>query len=299
MLDTSKSLIQVLADPKGILKGVEVIVKRDDLIDPVVSGNKWRKLKYNIREAERRKNERILTFGGAYSNHLIATAKAAAMAGIRCIGIVRGEELDEFSNPTLRSCADFGMQLVFISRDEYRMRNDKMYLEQLHEAYENTFIIPEGGANYFGMIGCQEIWKEIQGMSFSRTYVAGGTGTTAAGLLSALPEGNHLHVVSALKGDFMPGEIRNHLHYAFFDEELTADLMKNCTIYDDSVWGGYGKLDDRLTGFMDFVMKEFDLPLDKVYTAKAFFRLLQHIEEGAIQPGEKVLFIHTGGLQGN
>lgn len=299
MFNTLNSVLQHLSDPKGLLKGVTVFVKRDDLIDDIVSGNKWRKLKYNILEAKRRKNEQILTFGGAYSNHLVATAKAGFLAGIPTIGLVRGEELNENSNPTLRTCAEYGMKLIFLPRTEYTLRNDKMYIDQLHEDFPNTFIVPEGGANFFGMVGCQEIWDEVKGNDFSHLYVSAGTGTTAAGLLAGLPEEMKMTVVSALKGDFMETEIRDRLTYSFFDDELVQDKMSNLTTLDDDVFGGYAKVNDELMEFIKWAKVEFDLPLDKVYTAKTFYRIIQHIESGLLRKGDSVLFIHTGGLQGN
>lgn len=299
MFNTLNSILQHLPDPKGLLKGVNIFVKRDDLIDDIVSGNKWRKLKYNILEAKRRKNEQILTFGGAYSNHLVATAKAGFLASIPTIGLVRGEELNENSNPTLRNCAEYGMKLIFLPRTEYTLRNDKMYIDQLHEDFPNTFIVPEGGANFFGMIGCQEIWDEVKGEKFSNLYVSAGTGTTAAGLLAGLPEEMKMTVVSALKGDFMESEIRNRLNYSFFDDELVQDKMSNLITLDDDVFGGYAKVNDELMEFIKWAKVEFDLPLDKVYTAKTFYRIIHHIESGLLQKGDNVLFVHTGGLQGN
>ncbi len=299
MFNTLNSVLQHLADPKGLLKGVTIFVKRDDLIDDVVSGNKWRKLKYNILEAKRRKNEQILTFGGAYSNHLVATAKAGFLAEIPTIGLVRGEELNENSNPTLRACAEYGMKLIFLPRTEYILRNDKMYIDQLHEDFPNTFIVPEGGANFFGMVGCQEIWDEVKGGNFSHLYVSAGTGTTAAGLLAGLPEEMKMTVVSALKGDFMEVEIRDRLTYSFFDDELVQDKMSNLITLDDDVFGGYAKVNDELMEFIKWANVEFDLPLDKVYTAKTFYRIILHIESGMLSKGDNILFVHTGGLQGN
>lgn len=299
MFNTSNSVLQQLDDPKGLLNGVQIFVKRDDLIDDLVSGNKWRKLKYSLLEAKRRKNQAILTFGGAFSNHLVATAKAGHFAQIQTIGLVRGEELNPASNKTLKTCADYGMQLKFIPREEYALRNDKMYWEQLHEDFENTFIVPEGGANYHGLIGCQEIWSELAGHDFTHVYVAAGTGTTAAGLLAGLPNTTELTAVSALKGDFMRKNIQNLLMYSFFDEELVEDRMQRLTVLDDELFGGYAKVTPTLIEFMERIKNSFDLPLDKVYTAKAFYRLMQHIQEGELSPGDQVLFIHTGGLQGN
>ena len=299
MFNTVNSILQQLEDPKGLLKGVKIFVKRDDLIDNLVSGNKWRKLKYNLLEAKRRKNTQLLTFGGAYSNHLVATAKACALADIPAIGIVRGDELNSQSNQTLQMCTEYGMTLKFIPRAEYTLRNDKMYIDQLHDEYPNTFIVPEGGANFFGMIGCQEIWSELPDVNFSKVYVSAGTGTTASGLIAGLPIGVRLQVISALKGDFMYSTVKERLMYSFFDEELVEEKLSQVDFHDDNLFGGYAKATESLLDFMEWVNVEFNLPLDKVYTAKTFYHLVQQINAGEILEGEHVLFIHTGGLQGN
>lgn len=299
MFQTSKSILQQLEDPKGLLRGVKISVKRDDLIDDIVSGNKWRKLKYSLLEAERRKNEQILTFGGAFSNHLVATAKAGASIGMPTIGLVRGEELNENSNSTLKTCVNYGMKLHFLPRSEYTLRNDKMYLEDLHQTYENTFIVPEGGANYWGVIGCQEIWKELPQDVFTHFFLAAGTGTTASGILAGLPENTKLTVISALKGDFMADAIRERLMYSFFDEEWVAERLEKMTTIDDTHFGGYGKMNDELLDFIKWVRVEFNLPLDCVYTGKAFFQLIKQVNDGVLTENDHVLFLHTGGLQGN
>ena len=150
---TEKSILQELSNPILKEKNIQLFLKRDDLIDSEVSGNKWRKLKYNIEQAISKKNDAILTFGGAYSNHLVATASACFKVGIRSIGIVRGEELSENSNETLKKCFEFGMELKFVSRQEYVLKGDSLFLKDLHLENENCFIVPEGGANFYGMVG--------------------------------------------------------------------------------------------------------------------------------------------------
>jgi len=298
MFDTDKSLLQQveLANCSGDKYLIDI--KRDDLIDALVSGNKWRKLKYNILAAQAKKNDTLVTFGGAYSNHLIATAKAAALYDFKSVGIVRGEELSSDANSTLKSCTLYGMKLVFISREEYHLKEDKSYIEQLHIDFPNAFVIPEGGANFYGLTGCQEIWSELP-KYYTDVVVAAGTGTTAAGILSGMPESMRLHVFSALKGDFMEKEILTKIDYGFHNSDFTAQCASKLRVYSEEYFGGYGKYTEELIDFIRATHKNFNLPLDQVYTGKAFFQLSQLLDKNAFHPASRILFIHTGGLQGN
>lgn len=298
MFDSSVSSLQQVKFKNCSQRNIHIYVKRDDLIDDLVSGNKWRKLKYNILAVKAQKKEVIVTFGGAYSNHLVATAKACFKYGLRSVGIVRGDELSVNSNSTLKACHGFGMELVFVSREEYFLRDDKSYLEQLHIDFPNAFIIPEGGANFYGLVGCQEIWQEIH-EDFSDVVVAAGTGTTAAGLLAGMTSGARLHVFSALKGAGMREEILKKIEYGFHNAEFTASCAEKLTVYSEDYFGGYGKHNDELLEFMKWTKEQLDLPLDQVYTAKAFFRLHSFIQENYFPEGARILFVHTGGLQGN
>lgn len=298
MFNTDLSLVQQLEIRNCSNETFHIDVKRDDLIDDLVSGNKWRKLKYNVLAAKNQKKESILTFGGAYSNHLVAAAKACSMAGIKSIGIVRGDELNSNSNETLRICAEYGMDLHFISRDMYHMRDDKSYIEQLHVDFPNSFIVPEGGSNFYGLIGCQEIWKELSN-NYTDVILAGGTGTTAAGILSGMPENAKLHVFSALRGDFLKADIIQKIEYGFHNKEFTELCKSKITVYPEDCFGGYGKYSDELIEFIIKIKKEHNLPLDQVYTGKAFFRLLKLLNNNTFSKSSKILFLHTGGLQGN
>lgn len=298
MFDTALSVTQHLQDPNCLFQGAKIVVKRDDLIDKWVSGNKWRKLKYNISAAQAAKQNRILTFGGAFSNHLLATAKACHLAGLKSVGVVRGDELNENANDTLKNCASLGMNLIFISREEYHLRDNKSYIEQLHIDYPNTYIVPEGGANFYGLIGCQEIWRELS-KEYTDVVVAAGTGTTAAGILSGMPKTMKLHVFSALKGDFLSKEIEQKIRFSFHNEEFTASCMKQMKLYGEDIFGGYGKYNQELLDFIIWVKETFDLPLDQVYTGKAFYGLYQMIQNGLFHEKSRILFVHTGGLQGN
>lgn len=298
MFNTDKSLLQQLEIENCSGKRFMIDVKRDDLIDDLVSGNKWRKLKYNMLAAQAQKKPRIITFGGAYSNHLVATAKACHLIGLESIGIVRGDELNLDSNDTMRACHSFGMQLIFVDRQTYFMKDDKSYIEQLHIDHPNSFIIPEGGANFYGLTGCQELWQELP-KHYTDVIVAAGTGTTAAGILSGMPDGMKLHVFSALKGDFMQKEILNKIAFGFHNEEFTEHCQRKLHVGEEDVFGGYGKYNNALLQFIQEIELKHNLPLDQVYTGKAFFRLMQLLNQDYFTTDSRILFIHTGGLQGN
>lgn len=297
MAKVNKSTIQTVQFSYGEAGLFSFDVKRDDLIDPVISGNKWRKLKYNIERAERNKNEGILTFGGAYSNHLIATAQAAYQFGLKAIGIVRGDELNPTSNETLRSCSKLGMELFFVSRDEYKSRNDKAYQSQLHDQFENYWIVPEGGANYYGAVGCQEIVTELD-HTYDHIYVAMGTGTTAAGILSATTSPTIVHGVSSLKGDFLFNEVEKMIWQLIIDDVAIKRYMDRFKLNDRSHFGGYGKTEALLFRLIRSFFEQTGVPLEPIYTGKALFALTRDIAEGRVKHNEQILFIHSGGLQG-
>ena len=274
---------------------VRLFVKRDDLIHEEVSGNKWRKLKYNVIRAIEEKREGILTFGGAYSNHLIATASACKTIGLKSIGIVRGKELDESSNETLKRCSELGMKLVFITREEYKLRNEKYYIESLALEYQNFLIVPEGGANYHGIIGCQEILKDISGMS--DVFVSQGTSTTSVGLLTALKDNMRLHVVPALKGYESISEMRTLLRMSGFDEDFIEELLSLVIVHEEYHFGGYGKYTTQLLEFIKDYYRSTGIKLDPVYTGKVMFAIYDLVKRGAFN-NRKILFVHTGGIQG-
>ena len=291
--ETSNSILQTIDHPLLKEHNVTLFVKRDDLIHPEVSGNKWRKLKYNVQQFEVMRNESILTFGGAYSNHLLATASACAQLNIPCIGIVRGEELNPQSNTLLARCAELGMHLHFVTREEYALRDMSEYFEELKGQFPNCYIIPEGGANYYGMIGCQELVKELP--DFDHLFVAQGTAATSAGVLLGLRGAQRLGVVPAIKSFDAKGEMTRLYRKAGLDDETIEELFDMMDIYPDAHFGGYAKTTDELMSFMDFCRTTLDLRLDKVYTAKAFYALWNQVAEGALNDST-VIFLHTGGL---
>jgi 1-aminocyclopropane-1-carboxylate deaminase len=296
LYSTELSELQELYSKQFVSKNVQVFVKRDDLIDKEVSGNKWRKLNYSIELAIYQKKEGILTFGGAFSNHLLATAAACNKSGLKSIGIVRGEELTKDSNTNLQRCNELGMQLIFISRVEYQLRNEKITQEEWKEDFPTFLLVPEGGANYHGLIGCQEIIQEIPFVC-DHIFVAQGTTTTSCGILTALSEQTTLHVVPALKGFDATAEMKSFLYPFYVDEELIEDKLKQVVVHSDAHFGGYAKTTPELISFKEAQQQAFDLPLDLVYTTKAFYAMMHWIDQ--LEPFDqlqKIVFIHTGGL---
>jgi 1-aminocyclopropane-1-carboxylate deaminase len=298
LFDSNNSTFEEIHLKALFHKNIKLYVKRDDKIDVYVSGNKWRKLKYNIDQAISRKSETIITFGGAHSNHLLATASASHKAGFKSIGIVRGEELTENSNECLKDCFNFGMHLVFISRDEYFLKEDASYKADLQAKYENSFIIPEGGANYYGLMGCGEIWNEIS-QEIDHLFLSAGTACTATGLLLSKPEKTQIHVISALKGDFQKNQMESLLYSAFLDNEMQAELFEKVRFHNDFHFGGYAKTTPELTEFMTSIQQEIGLPLDPIYTGKAFYGMIQEIINSSIYDNSSICFLHTGGLLGS
>lgn len=296
LFSVAKSQIQMLRIPAFQARGIRLLVKRDDLIHPEVSGNKWRKLKYPLLQALQQKSEGIMTFGGAYSNHLLATASVCNEIKLPCVGFIRGEELAINSNPTLSRCHQLGMKLVFLPREEYALRNDFEYQRELKAAYPAYFLIPEGGASYLGMIGCQEIWKEIT-EPLDHLFVAQGTTTTSCGLLLAKPSSCTLHVVPVLKGFDVIQEMTVLLNQAMWEKEMIKEALGDLVVHADYHFGGYAKYNDELLTFIQTCANKYDLPLDQVYTGKAFYAVIQELEK-KLYDGQTILFLHTGGLQG-
>lgn len=294
LFDTSKSILQEI-NLDSAFRNVRLLVKRDDLIHPEVSGNKWRKLKYNIELVQFQKKDGVLTFGGAYSNHLLATASACNLAGLKSIGIVRGEELNKNSNENLKRCSELGMELKFVPREEYDSRNEKISQEAWKEEYPFYLLVPEGGSNYYGMVGCQEIWKELP-EKVDHLFVAQGTTTTSCGLLVGGNENTSVHVVPVLKGFDSKAEMKKQLFPFLVDEEIIAESLNRVEVHAEAHFGGYGKWNDELLNFISDCKEEYDLPLDKVYTGKAFYALMEWLKTQTFEIPQTIVFIHTGGL---
>ena len=266
---------------------VELWLKRDDLIHPDISGNKWRKLKYNIAEADKRGIKKVLTFGGAFSNHIAATAAAGKLLGIKTIGVIRGDE--GFENKTLQYAKENGMHLHFVSRAEYKLKSEDEFIRNLKNQFGVFYLIPEGGANELGVQGCEEIMVETN-QQFDVIALSAGTGTTASGICRQLKDENLL-VFPALKGGgFILDEMK---HYC------SKEQLQNVQLQLDYHFGGYGKTKLEQLEFLSAFTNEYKVELDKVYTSKMMFGLFDLIGKGYFKNGSKILAIHTGGLQGN
>ena len=270
---------------------VRLYIKRDDLIHPTVAGNKWRKLKYNLLEAKTNGDKAVLTFGGAYSNHLYATAAAGNALGLKTIGIVRGQELETSENATLQFCREQGMALHFITREAYRQRNSGDYLERVSEQFGNPYLIPEGGTTALALKGVAEMVYEVQDQLNRMPDVfatAAGTGGTAAGILSA---GADALAFSALKGgDFLAEDIHQLLN--------ECQQPGNLTLLTDYHFGGYAKHTPELLVFIQEFHARHGILLDPVYTGKMLFGVFDLIRQDHFPYGSKLVAVHTGGQQG-
>ncbi|MCB0478372.1 MAG: pyridoxal-phosphate dependent enzyme [Crocinitomicaceae bacterium] len=294
LLNLPEIQIDQLQDPLFAEKDVEVYLQREDLIHPIISGNKWRKLRYNIEKAQQLGKSSILTFGGAHSNHLIATAEACSLAGLKSIGIVRGDEME---TETLSNCRKRGMELHFVSREEYSMHDSKEYLNHYYEQFDYPYIIPQGGDNYYGTLGCTEILKASH-LNPDIIFVGSGTGNTAAGLLISLKENQHLFSVPALKGDFMHEEIQKSVMNFFQNEEVTEEYLNQLSVLSDYHFGGFAKSSEILVEFINQFYHLHQIQLDPIYTGKMMYALYDQLRQNQIPEGSKILAIHTGGLQG-
>ena len=268
-------------------KKITLFVKREDTIHPLISGNKYRKLKYNIKEAKKENLATLLTFGGAYSNHIAATAFAGKKEGFRTIGIIRGEELAAKweSNPTLKLAKEHGMEFHFISRDEYRNKNELDFSNELKEKFGSFFTIPEGGTNNLAVKGCEEILTGDDA-KFDVICSCVGTGGTLAGLSNSVNTNQTVLGFPALKGDFLKNDIRKFAN------------SENWKLISDYHFGGYAKVNAELISFINNFKKETKIQLDPIYTGKLFYGLLDLISKNYFKKGTRILAIHTGGLQG-
>ncbi len=283
--------LQSLVDASTERAGLRLFIKRDDLIHPTVSGNKWRKLKYVLQDAQEQGFETLLTFGGAWSNHLYATAAAGKALDLKTIGIVRGEEYREKLTATLQFCAAQGMELHFVSRENYRQKDKLDFLENLKEKFNYPYLIPEGGSTPLALPGVGELVEETEtqlGQKPNYFALAAGTGGTAAGILAtSVPT----LAFSALKnGGFLRNEI--------LELANVKDADQNLQLFTDYHFGGYAKHKPELLTFMQDFEQNHKIPLEHVYTGKMLYGLYDLIKKGFFKKETTIVAIHTGGLQG-
>lgn len=267
--------------------GIELYIKREDLLHPLISGNKFRKLKYNIAQAQKENKKALLTFGGAFSNHILATAAAGKEYEFNTIGVVRGNELkDNYQqNSTLSKAEQLGMQFYFTERELYRNKEDESFVKTLKEKFGDFYLVPEGGTNELAIKGCEEILSEDD-KEFDFVCCAVGTGGTISGIINSSHENQEIIGFPALKGDFLSNDICKFV------------TKKNWKLILDYHFGGYGKVKPELISFLNQFYEETKIPLDPIYTGKMMFGIIDLIKKGYFAKNSKILAIHTGGLQG-
>lgn len=331
LLTPQATPIQVLHDPLFDRHGVRVLIKRVDLVHAVISGNKWYKLKYNLLAAQQHGYKTLLSFGGAYSNHIHALAGAGHMYGFRTIGLIRGEPYQPL-NPTLQFAVDHGMALHYLSRAEYRMKDSSAMIERLRQQFGDFYLLPEGGTNALAVQGCSEMLADVDAdvdAEFDVVACACGTGGTLAGVVAGLKGTRRALGVAVLKGgEFLRDEVRRLLqeytrlarpderghspgYLQNYKEPRHSGLRRNdeSTILDGAVFnnwqiecshhhGGYAKTTPELMAFMQRFEQQHGILLDPIYTAKLFLALYTLVEQQQFARGTTLLAIHSGGLQG-
>lgn len=262
-------------------KNIKLLLQRDELNDGVCMGNKWWKLKYNLIEAVEKDKQQILTFGGAFSNHIVATAWACKNMGLQSVGIIRGEEQLPL-NPSLKLAQQFGMILHYVSRNDYR--NKEMMDWQC--MFPDCYLLPEGGTNRLAVKGCEEM---LYCKTFDVVCVPVGTGGTMAGIVNGLLSHQQAIGFSSLKnGSFLNKKVSDYLSHR----------NTNWHIQTDYHFGGYAKVNSDLIHFMNTFKQTFSIQLDPVYTAKMMYGIFDMLKNGCFQSNSTILAIHTGGLQG-
>ncbi|BCN93177.1 1-aminocyclopropane-1-carboxylate deaminase [Thiomicrorhabdus immobilis] len=292
-------------------------MKRDDLNHPLVQGNKWHKLKYNLQQAAKLNRDTLLTFGGAFSNHIAATAAAAKASGFKSIGIIRGQELahkPETWSHTLKLASANGMQFQFVDRQTYRQKQDQRFLTACENQFPSAYIIPEGGSNQYAVLGFDDLTSEInrQCPNWTHLFTATGTGGTLAGLVhcneNAVLENTQIErkilgVAVLKKANYLRTEIEDLInsvrqnHTDSKDKKVNKNSIKwqLLTQYHD---GGYAKNSIEGTEFQEKFETEFEILLDPIYTSKMVYAFYQELKSGKIPKGSKIILLHTGGLQG-
>ena len=262
-------------------------IKREDLIHPFISGNKFRKLKYNLLKANEENKTQLLTFGGAFSNHIAAVAYAGKKNNFETIGIIRGDELESqiYENPTLLFAQECGMKFHFVTREEYKDKNTDLFIDKFRNIYGDFYLIPEGGANSLAVKGCEEILTK-EDSEYSHICCSIGTGGTISGLINSSHSHQKIIGFPSLKGDFLSEDIRKFA------------VKTNWELITDYHFGGYGKINEELVRFINDFYQQTNIPLDPIYTGKMLYGIVDLIEKDYFPKGAKILAIHTGGIQG-
>ncbi|MEZ4956858.1 MAG: pyridoxal-phosphate dependent enzyme [Saprospiraceae bacterium] len=294
ILPNKTSPIQEIHPAVFTQNSLQLFLKRDDLLHPHISGNKWRKLKYNLLEANRLGYSKLLTFGGAYSNHLAATAAAGNEYNFSTMGIVRGEKVLPL-NPTLKYAELCGMELKFVCRSNFRNKSQNAILEDLEIDPNMYFVLPEGGSNCLAINGVAEIVAELKSqLPTLPDYIccACGTGATLAGISAGMSDAGTALGIPILKGNFMQNEVE------VFLQKCSQKPLSNWQAIDGYHFGGYAKFKPELIEFINQFKTDFGIPLDPIYTGKLAFALFDLARKGFFKKGSTIVMVHTGGLQG-
>ncbi|RKE91994.1 1-aminocyclopropane-1-carboxylate deaminase/D-cysteine desulfhydrase [Ichthyenterobacterium magnum] len=264
-----------------------LFLKPEYLNHQLISGNKYRKLKYNLTEAKRLKKNKLLTFGGAYSNHISAVAAVGKEFGFKTVGVIRGEELENKikDNTTLSFAKACGMKFKFVSRNEYKKKTFDDFIEKLKDEFDDFYLIPEGGTNHLAIKGCEEILNNTD-KEFDYVCCPVGTGGTISGIINSSHSNQKILGFPALKGDFLREDISKFV------------AKQNWNLITDYHFGGYAKINKELISFINQFKEDYNIPLDPIYTGKMVFGVLDLKQKGYFPKNSKILIIHTGGLQG-
>jgi 1-aminocyclopropane-1-carboxylate deaminase len=267
--------------------GLQLFLKREDKIHNIISGNKYRKLKFNLINAKELGFKGLLTFGGAYSNHIPAVAYAAKKNGFKSLGFIRGEEIvnNYLENPTLKYSHDLGMKFKFLSRSNYKLKTNEYFLRKLKKKFKDYYLIPEGGTNALGVLGCQEILNDND-KEFDYICCSVGTGGTICGLINSSNENQKIIGFSSINKNYLLNDITKFV------------TNENWMLIDDFSFGGYGKVNNELIEFMNNFRLKYGILLDPIYTSKLVYGVLNLITNNFFKPNSKILMIHTGGHQG-
>tara|TARA_B110000967_G_C18883793_1_gene562669 strand:- start:567 stop:1472 length:906 start_codon:yes stop_codon:yes gene_type:complete len=277
--------VQEISDSLISDKNIRVFVVREDLIHPYISGNKWRKLYYNIQAAKQQKCTTLITFGGAYSNHIVATAAVGKQFGFKTIGFIRGEEHFPL-NPSISYARSCGMEIRYLERSSYKLKDEAVFLNSLLAKEKEYYLLPEGGTNHLAVKGCEEIVSKLK-FDFDIVCCSCGTGGTLSGIINSLKPHQRALGFPALKGaHFLSEEIGKYTRSSQWEFNL------------DYHFGGYAKVNASLIDFMNLFKQNHNIPLDPVYTGKLFFGVWDLIKKDYFRRGSSIVLIHTGGLQG-